>query len=110
MGVFDGTNFFLFPPQATNCDQAIRTIILSLEIFYLYMGVLAVDVHGVLGVGEAAVVHEAEEGEESPPSCVAKHDAVRLQDSFTQKNKMAAVCICKNSNYDHNMSSILVDQ
>ncbi len=54
------------------------------------MGVLAVDVHGVLGVGEAAVVHEAEEGEESPPSCVAKHDAVRLQDSFTQ-NKMAAL-------------------
>ncbi len=64
----------------------------------LFMGVLAVDVHGVLGVGEAAVVHEAEEGEESPPSCVAKHDAVRLQDSFTQKTKWRP-SVCKNSNY-----------
>jgi hypothetical protein len=51
------------------------------------MNLLAVDVHGVLGVGEAAVVHEAEEGEERPPSCVAKHDAVRLQDSFSQETK-----------------------
>ena len=42
----------------------------------------AVDVHGVLGVGEAAVVDEAEEGEEGAPRRLAKHDAVRLQDSL----------------------------
>ncbi len=59
--------------------------------FGVFNDVLAVDVHGVLGIGQAAVVHEAEEGEERTASCVAKHDAVRLQDSFTQKNKMAAV-------------------
>jgi hypothetical protein len=75
--------FFYFHHKP-NSDQAIRTIILSLEIFDLFIGVLAVDIHGVLGVGEAAVVHEAEEGEERPPSCVAKHDAIRLQDSFTK--------------------------
>ncbi len=78
--------------------QAFRTITLSSEIFNLFNDVLAIDVHGVLGVGEAAVVHEAEEGEESTPSCVAKHDAVRLQDSFPQKTKWRP-SVNKNSNY-----------
>ena len=39
---------------------------------------LVLYVHGVLGVGQAVVVHQAEEGEEGPSSGLTKHDTVRL--------------------------------
>ena len=44
---------------------------------------LVLYVHGVLGVGQAVVVHEAEEREEGPTSGLTEHDTVRLQNSCT---------------------------
>jgi hypothetical protein len=52
---------------------------MDLQVF-----VLLLYVHGVLGVGEAAVVHEAEEGEESAAGRLPEHDAVGLQHSCTR--------------------------